>query len=146
MLMMKAFLTAVSVIALMAVAAVAEDTTIPKTPTMAPAPSEQPKFATTAPGAVAGEISANALLNQSVKNSANESIGDVNDLRIDANGRIVSVIVGVGGFLGLGEKDVALPFNEFTFGRDANGNVVVTAKVTKESLQSAPEWKEQEGR
>ena len=146
MLMAKAFLTAVSVIALMAVAAVAEDTTISKTPTMAPAPSEQPKLATTAPGAVAGEISANALLNQSVKNSANESIGDVNDLRIDADGRIVSVIVGVGGFLGIGEKDVALPFNEFTFGRDANGNVVVTAKVTKESLQSAPEWKEQDGR
>ena len=146
MLMMKAFLTAASVIALMAVAAVAQDTAIPKTTTMAPAPSEQPKLATTAPGAVAGEISANALLNQSVKNSANEWIGDINDLRIDANGRIVSVIVGVGGFLGLGEKDVAVPFNEFTFGRDAKGDVVVTAKITKESLQSAPEWKKQEDR
>jgi sporulation protein YlmC with PRC-barrel domain len=146
MLMMKAFLTAVSVIALMAVAALAQDTTIPKTTTMAPAPSEQPKLAVTAPGAVAGEISANSLLNMSVKNSADESIGDINDLRIDTNGKIVSVIVGVGGFLGLGEEDVALPFNEFSFGRDAGGNVVVTAKVTKESLQSAPEWKNPEDR
>ncbi len=139
--MMKAFLTALSVVALMAVAAVAEDTSIPKTPTMAPAPSEQPKAAIAAPAAAAGEISANALLNQSVRNSANESIGDINDLRIDTSGKIVSVIVGVGGFLGIGEKDVALPFNEFSFGRDAKGNVVVTGKVTKESLQSAPEWK-----
>ena len=73
-------------------------------------------------------------------------VGDINDLRIDSNGNIVSVIVGVGGFLGLGAKDVALPFNEFSFGRDGAGNVVVTAKVTKERLQSAPEWKKPEDR
>ena len=146
MLTMKAFLTAVSVIALMAVAALAQDTTIPKTSTMAPAPSEQPKPPTTAPGAVVGEMSVNELLNKSVKNAGDESIGDIHDLRIDTNGRIVSVIVGVGGFLGLGAKDVALPYNAFSFGRDASGNVVVTAKATKESLQSAPEWKKPEDR
>ena len=136
--MLKAFLTTLSVVALMAVAAVAEDTSIPKTPTMAPASAP--------PAAAAGEISANALLNQSVRNSANDSIGDVNDLRIDTTGRIVSVIVGVGGFLGIGEKDVALPFNDFSFGRDPKGNVVVIAKVTKDTLQSAPEWKDPEDR
>ncbi len=144
--MLKAFLTTLSVVALMAVAAVAEDTSIPKTPTMAPAPSEQTKPASAPPAAAAGEISANALLNQSVRNSANDSIGDVNDLRIDTTGRIVSVIVGVGGFLGIGEKDVALPFNDFSFGRDPKGNVVVIAKVTKDTLQSAPEWKNPEDR
>ena len=40
--------------------------------------------------------------------SNNEKIGDVNDILIDQNGRIVAYVVGVGGFLGIGQKDVAL--------------------------------------
>ena len=59
-----------------------------------------------------GELSASDLLNKSVKNASNESVGDINDLRIDSSGKIAAVIVGVGGFLGLGEKDVALPFEQ----------------------------------
>lgn len=41
----------------------------------------------------------------------NENIGDISDTLIDRDGRIVAVVVGVGGFLGIGEKDVAIPFN-----------------------------------
>jgi hypothetical protein len=40
----------------------------------------------------------------------NESIGDISDLLLDGQGRVVAAIVGVGGFLGIGQKDVALPF------------------------------------
>ena len=40
--------------------------------------------------------------------SNNEKIGDVNDVLFDQNGRIVAYVVGVGGFLGIGQKDVAL--------------------------------------
>ena len=40
--------------------------------------------------------------------SNNEKIGDVNDMLFDQNGRIVAYVVGVGGFLGIGQKDVAL--------------------------------------
>ena len=147
---MKRLFTAASVAALVAIPALAQDntmpgttTTLPKT-TMSPAPSEQKHSAVDA--VAAGDISANDLINKSVKNAANESIGDINDLRIDNSGKIAAVIVGVGGFLGMGEKDVALPFNELAFGRDENGKLVVTAKVSKESLQAAPEWKKPEGR
>jgi sporulation protein YlmC with PRC-barrel domain len=90
--------------------------------------------------AVTGEISAEDLLNKSVKNAAGESVGDINDLRIKG-GKVIAAIVGVGGFLGLGEKDVALPYDQLRFARDADGNFVVTADVTKESLQAAPAWK-----
>ena len=40
--------------------------------------------------------------------SNNEKIGDVNDILFDRNGRIVAYVIGVGGFLGIGAKDVAL--------------------------------------
>ena len=139
---MKTFLTAASVVALMAGPALAQDTTLPKTTTV---PAEQHEVAP-AKTAAYGEISASDLLNKSVKNASNEAVGDINDLRIDASGKIASVIIGVGGFLGMGEKDVALPYDQLAFTRDADGKLLVTAKVTKESLQSAPEWKKPEDR
>ena len=84
---------------------------------------------------------ASALIGSNVLNSANESIGDINDLIVTEDGKIDRVIVGVGGFLGIGEKNVALPFNELTFARDNNNASVVMSKVTKETLQAMPEWK-----
>ncbi len=140
---MKKFLTAASLVVLMAVPAVAQDTTLPKTGTM-PAATDDMGAATKA--TMAGQVSASELLNKAVKNSANESVGDINDLRIDSNGKIAAVIVGVGGFLGMGEKDVALPYDQLALTRDADGGLIVTAKVTKESLQAAPEWKKPEDR
>ena len=87
------------------------------------------------------EVAASDLLSQKVKNPANETVGDINDLSIGSDGKIAAVIIGVGGFLGMGEKNVSLPYDQLTFSRDANGYLVVTANITKESLQSAPEWK-----
>jgi hypothetical protein len=81
-----------------------------------------------------------------VKNAANENVGDINDVRIDNSGKVAAVIVGVGGFLGLGEKDVALTFDQIKLARDSDGNLVVTADATKESLQAAPEYKKPENR
>ena len=92
------------------------------------------------PGLVS-EVAASDLLNQKVKNPANETVGDINDLSIGSDGKIAAVIIGVGGFLGMGEKNVSLPYDQLTFSRDANGHLVVSVNITKESLQSAPEWK-----
>jgi hypothetical protein len=97
-----------------------------------------------APDKLAGlgsEVAASDLLNQKVKNPANETVGDINDLSIGSDGKIAAVIIGVGGFLGMGEKNVSLPYDQLTFSRDANGYLIVTANITKDSLQSAPEWK-----
>ena len=87
------------------------------------------------------EVSASDLLNQKVKNPANETVGDINDLSIGGDGKIAAVIIGVGGFLGMGEKNVSLPYDQLAFSRDANGNLVVSVNISKDSLQSAPEWK-----
>jgi hypothetical protein len=51
----------------------------------------------------------------------NETIGDVNDVLLDRSGAAQAIVIGVGGFLGIGEKDVAVPFGalEFASSRDA---------------------------
>ena len=50
------------------------------------------------------------------------------------------MLVGTGGFLGIGEKDVALNFNDLRFTQDQDGKVKVIANVTKETLASAPDY------
>ena len=84
-------------------------------------------------------ISASALLNENVVNANNEAIGDVNDVLLGKDGKVVSVVVGVGGFLGMGEKDVALTFDQLKFTNNGN-DLVVTSNATKESLQAAPAY------
>jgi len=50
-----------------------------------------------------------------VYNNNNEKIGDVSELIVDNTGRIQAVVIGVGGFLGLGERNVAIPFDQVRF-------------------------------
>jgi len=147
---MKKLLTALSVAALTAVPAFAQETTLPKTSPMpaenqaAPMPSENQAASPDATVVTSGMVGAKELLNKSVKNAANETIGDINDLQLDSSGKVIAVIVGVGGFLGLGEKNVGLPYDQLSFTRDGEGSLVITANVTKESLQSAPAWKHEQ--
>lgn len=53
---------------------------------------------------------ASKLVGVVVYGTNNERIGDINEVLIDRNGDAEAVVIGVGGFLGIGEKDVALPF------------------------------------
>ena len=62
-----------------------------------------------------GQWMASKLIGTTVIGANNESIGDVNDVLLDRSGQAVAVIVGVGGFLGIGEKDVAVAFNQLEF-------------------------------
>ena len=119
------------------------DATRPATPPSATAPApttDAAKKMDMPKSAAAGDWRASKLIGQTIRNAANETIGDINDLIVDGSGKISSVIVGVGGFLGIGEKNVSMAFDKLSFSRDANNAVVVTASATKESLQSAPEY------
>ena len=55
------------------------------------------------------------LVGLSVYNDNNESLGSINDLLADKNGDIKAVVLGVGGFLGVGEHLVAVPFDKVKF-------------------------------
>lgn len=71
-----------------------------------------------------------------------EEIGDVRDVLIDNEGTIRGVIVGIGGFLGIGEREVALGLDQLTFARDADDpdSVMILAQVDAQMLEEAPEF------
>src|SRR3712207_7517143 len=54
---------------------------------------------------------ASKLVGVNIYGQNNEKIGDVNEVLIDRKGNADAVVIGVGGFLGIGEKDVAIPFS-----------------------------------
>src|SRR5712691_9603834 len=55
------------------------------------------------------------LVGLSVYNDNNESLGSINDMLTDKSGNIKAVVLGVGGFLGVGEHLVAIPFDKIKF-------------------------------
>lgn len=67
------------------------------------------------------QILSTNILNVDVIGSDGEQIGSVDDILIDRDGNVLGIIVGVGGFLGIGERDVAIPIEavEFVLGTDA---------------------------
>lgn len=137
---MKKLMTAVSFAALMAVPVLAQDTTPTEMKNAPPTATERNDTAAVPKGKMTtGQISASELLDETVVSQANESVGDINDIILDSNGKVASVIVGVGGFLGIGEKDVALSFDQLAFANN-DTDLVVTTNATKESLQAAPEY------
>jgi sporulation protein YlmC with PRC-barrel domain len=88
-----------------------------------------------------GQWLASQFIGQSVTNQVGEKIGDINDLLFDRSGRIANVVLGVGGFLGIGEKNVAIPFAQLSITADAEGRRVIGVPLSKERLQAAPDFK-----
>jgi hypothetical protein len=132
---MKMLVTAASLAALVTVPAMAQDA-VQRAQEVPVVEAVEKKSAAT----FSGDVSAKELLSENVVNAANESIGDINDVLIGHDGKVAAVIVGVGGFLGMGEKDVALPYDQLTFSKDGNNNLIVGTSATKESLEDAPEY------
>ncbi|WP_377276219.1 PRC-barrel domain-containing protein [Rhizobium sp. R86522] len=106
------------------------------------------------------QISVSDFMGKSIYTADNQSIGDINDLLVAKDGGVVAAVVGVGGFLGIGEKDVAIPFDKITITREtasgdaadaaadgetqaevvAEAEVRLTTTETAESLRNAPEF------
>lgn len=78
-----------------------------------------------------GVMRASELIGKDVYGANNEDIGEVDDVLINPNGQVIGVIVGVGGFLGIGETNVAVPMNALQFKpREANRGTAGTAATT----------------
>ena len=69
-----------------------------------------------------------------VYNSNNEKVGDINDMLLDSSGKVSAVVIGVGGFLGMGERYVAIPFEEIRFSNEP----LRSARATTPPSTSAP--------
>src|SRR5215475_11650445 len=73
-----------------------------------------------------------------VVGSDNEKIGDVSDILFDKSGKVEAIIIGVGGFLGVGAKEVALAPNSFDVVPGQNGALdKLKLSATKDQLKDA---------
>jgi sporulation protein YlmC with PRC-barrel domain len=75
---------------------------------------------------------------QSVYDPKDSKIGDIADVLVDKSGRIDSLIVAVGGFLGVGEKDVSVPFDAVRVTSKDNNKWYLVMNTTKDQLKEAP--------
>lgn len=81
--------------------------------------AQQPVTATVAAAATqmqeANTWRTSKLVGLNVYNNKNEKIGDINEVITEPSGRVDIIVIGVGGFLGLGERNVGLPWNQVKF-------------------------------
>ena len=87
-----------------------------------------------------GSVSSRAFVGAKVYNAAKETVGTVEDIYLDAKGAVDTVVVSVGGFLGVGTKNVAVKWSDFKLGRD-DKSLMLTTNWTKESLKAMPDYK-----
>lgn len=146
-------------------------TSPPAAPTTAPSAQTQTmNTATWMTQMQPGQWRASQLRGLSVYNTNNERIGEIDELLVDNSGKIQAAVIGVGGFLGIGEHRVAVPLDQMTFvnepravattavpptapaGPATTGTVTTDARrtapdhavlmggMTKEQLKAAPEF------
>jgi len=77
---------------------------------------------------------------QDVYDPQQSKIGSVDDVLVDKSGKLTGLVIGVGGFLGAGEKDVIVPFNSVKSTKK-NDKFYLTLDETKDSLKGAPGFK-----
>lgn len=84
---------------------------------------------------------ASKLMGASVVGPDDQSIGDINEILLSKDGNVEAVVVGVGGFLGMGEKNVAIAFESLNVQR-SEGNEIekITVSFSKEQLENAPKF------
>lgn len=62
-----------------------------------------------------GQWRASKMIGLNIYNNNNEKIGDISDIIVDRSGRLEAIVVGAGGFLGIGERDVAVPYDQINW-------------------------------
>ncbi|HEY4201864.1 MAG TPA: PRC-barrel domain-containing protein [Devosiaceae bacterium] len=158
--MIRTLLTTTALAALLATGALAQEA-VPAPPPLVPAPAnpmdvppagngmtENPLFGspfTLSQGYVPnpGDSLASNLIGSQVYSSAGsdaETIGDVNDLVLDGDGNVAAVVVGVGGFLGVGEKSVAIDYADLQWTTATDGSDRLVLNTSREALTAAPEF------
>lgn len=77
-----------------------------------------------------GSWRASKLIGLDVYNQSNEKLGDINELILDKDGKVAAVIIGVGGFLGVGERDIAVSLGELRFVEEARPAATASTTTT----------------
>lgn len=87
--------------------------------------------------AITGWSAKDDIIGKSVFNENDEKIGDINDIVVASDGRSMYLLIGAGGFLGMGQKEVAVPFERFQRTDDR----ILLSGYSKEQLKALPEVK-----
>lgn len=112
----------------------------------APAPADRNAPAATASTGTSanklmlkGNWRASKLIGLDVYNENNEKLGDVNEIILDKSGKVSAVVIGVGGFLGMGEHDIAVSMDKLKFVEDpVRTSTTTTTKETTTGSATAP--------
>ncbi|RWP13785.1 MAG: PRC-barrel domain containing protein [Mesorhizobium sp.] len=136
--MIRTLLSTTALAALIATGAYAQEATTP-------APTQDPAVQETTPAAPVARAEGSLMTNiigESVYNGTGddaENIGEVSDVVFDENGQAKSVVIGVGGFLGVGAKNVAFDYNKLQWA-ERNGDRWLIAETTKDELTAQPDF------
>jgi sporulation protein YlmC with PRC-barrel domain len=84
---------------------------VAQTTTTAPAPSA----GATASVTTSGQWRTSKLIGLNVYNEQNEKLGDISEVLVDASGKVTGVVIGVGGFLGIGQRDIMVGMDKLKF-------------------------------
>lgn len=141
---MKTSIVAAITAGLMATSALAQTAAPPANPpakTQPAAPNDGRTATKAAPTKEAtGPWHVKDFYRSNVYNMAGDKIGDVNDILMDQDGKVTAIIIGVGGFLGLGEKQVSMSPDQVKRMVHSDGKTYFTVNATKDQLKAAPEY------
>jgi sporulation protein YlmC with PRC-barrel domain len=88
------------------------------------------------------QMRAEDLTGTTVYGANEENIGQIGDVILTPDGQVDAIIVDVGGFLGIGAKEVAIGMDNLVFMRDENGDLYLFTEFTQEQLEAQPEYDE----
>jgi hypothetical protein len=81
---------------------------------------------------------ASNVIGATVYSQDDQSIGDINDIILSPQGQPSQVVVGVGGFLGMGEKDVVLDMSKLQMAATSDGDLKIVVQTTPDELKNMP--------
>jgi len=138
--MLRRTLTAAALAAALASPAFAQDSNNNPPPAAPAQASVPPSGSTFINQEQATDWRASKLTGTAVYGPDNSKIGSIEDVLIDSSGKTRAVVIGVGGFLGVGQKNIAIPFEALSISRKPDSASIDKASVTftKDQLQSAP--------
>ncbi len=109
----------------------------PSAPASAATPAE--RMVSTGDFNASGDMAAGSLIGTRVRNANKEAIGKIDDVYLDKDAKVSVVVISVGGFLGVGSKDVGVKWSDLTLSQE-DTSLIVTTALTKDQLLALPDY------
>ena len=103
------------------------------------APGSQAGTSTPSGEAWYGRFSADELIGKDVVNAKGDNVGEIQDVVVDPSSKAMYAVVSVGGFLGMGDKDVAMSFDQLRLGAD---DAILMSEQSEDHLKQLPAYDE----